>query len=212
MGRTTTPLVSFRDLALEAGIETKTVGVAVLRLIKSGHLHVVRTADDGPREYTPIVGEMTTVISKGDSPLGGVDVHPLHDVWLSSGLTGRHSHVFDLVDMGYRKASQVAVAGGMGRDTARDVLKVLVDVGLLGKEGTAYTVPDDVVETADRLAVDRGGTARRANLTARITEERARPRGDAEPVADTGLIRNEIDDDRRRREEDDELMRQLGLL
>lgn len=211
-GGTTTPLVSFRDLALGTGIETKTVGVAVSRLIKSGHLHVVSTADDGPREYTPVMGGMTTVLSKGAVPLRGLLVGPLHDVWLGSGLTGRHSHVFDLVHIGYRKASQVAAAGGMGRDTARDALKVLVAVGLLVKEGTAYTVPDDVVETADRLAVDLGGTARRVKLTARIAEERARPRGDAEPVAVAGLIHDDIEDDRRRREEDEELMRQVGIL
>lgn len=212
MGGTTTPPVSFRDMALMAAIETKTVRAAVSRLMESGGLHVVRTTDDGPREYTPIVGKMTTVLSKGDSPLRGVHVDPLHDVWSSSGLTGRHSHVFDLVDVGHRKASQVAVAGGMGRDTARDALKALVDVGLLEKDGTVYTVPIDVVDIADRLAVDLGGKARRANLTARITEERARPRGDAEPASDTGVIRNDLDDDRRRREEDEELMRQVGML
>ena len=66
---------------------------------------------------------------------------PVHDVWLSDGLTGRASHVFDLVDVGNRKASQVAAAGGMGRDAARDALAALVDVGLLEKQGTAYTVP-----------------------------------------------------------------------
>jgi Bifunctional DNA primase/polymerase, N-terminal len=212
MGGTTTPAVSFRDLALRTGIETKTVAAAVSRLIETGVLHVVRTTDDGRREYTPIEGEMTTVSSKGDSPLRGVPVDPLHDVWLSSGLTGRHSHVFDLVDVGHRKASKVAVAGGMGRDTARDALKALEGVGLLQKEGTVYTVPIDVVDTADRLAVDHGGKVRRANLTARISEERARPRGDAQPVADNEGIDNDDEYDRRRREEDDELMRQVGML
>lgn len=212
MGGTTTPPVSFRDLAVRTGIETKTVAVAVSRLIETGRLHVVRAADDGPREYTPKVGEMTTVLSKGAAPLRALLVDPLHDLWLSRGLTGRHSHVLDLVDVGYRKASQVAAAGGMGRDAARDTLKTLVDVGLLAKEGTAYTVPDDVVEAADRLAVDLGGTARRANLTARIAEERARPRGDAEPVAVAEVIYDDIEDDRRRREEDEELMRQVGIL
>lgn len=210
MGGTTTPPASFRDLALATGIETKTVGAAVSRLIESGRLHVVRSAEDGPRDYTPIVGEMTTVISKGAVPLRGLLVDPLHDVWLSSGLTGRHSHVFDLVDVGHRKASQVAVAGGMGRDTARDALRTLVDVGLLEKEGTVYTVPMDVIDTADRVAVDLGGKVRRANLAARISEERARPRGDAQPVAE--VIHNEDESDRRRREEEEELMRQVGIL
>ncbi|MGK2903146.1 MAG: hypothetical protein ACSLE7_09800, partial [Mycobacterium sp.] len=212
MGGTTTPPVSFRDLAVRTGIETKTVAVAVSRLIETDRLHVVRAAHDGPREYTPKVGEMTTVLSKGAVPLRALIVDPLHDLWLSRGLTGRHSHVLDLVDVGYRKASQVAAAGGMGRDAARDALKTLVDVGLLAKEGTAYTVPDDVVEAADRLAVDLGGTARRANLAARIAEERARPRGDDEPVVVAEVIHDDIEDDRRRREEDEELMRQVGIL
>jgi hypothetical protein len=100
----------------------------------------------------------------------------------------------------------------MGRDTARDALKALEGVGLLQKEGTVYTVPIDVVDTADRLAVDHGGKVRRANLTARISEERARPRGDAQPVADNEGIDNDDEYDRRRREEDDELMRQVGML
>lgn len=209
---TTTPPLSFRDLVLMTGIETKTVRAAVSRLIESGRLHVVRTSEEGQREYTPIVGEMTTVISKEAVPLRGLQVDPLHDVWLSSGLTGRHSHVFDLVDVGYRKATQVAAAGGMVRDTARDALTALVDVRLLKKEGTTYSVANDVVDTAGRLALDLGGKARRAKLTERISEERARPRGDAQPSADTEVVENDDDYDRRRREEDEELMRQVGIL
>jgi hypothetical protein len=69
-----------------SGIETKTVSTAVARLIESGRLHIVNSADDGTREYTPKVGEMTTVISKGESRLRGFLVDPLHEVWLSSGL------------------------------------------------------------------------------------------------------------------------------
>jgi hypothetical protein len=45
----------------------------------------------------------------------------------------------------------------MGRDTARDALRSLVDFGLLAKQGTAYSVPADVVEIADTVAVERGG-------------------------------------------------------
>jgi Bifunctional DNA primase/polymerase, N-terminal len=206
-GGTTTPLFSLRDLAERSGIETKTVRTSVSRLIASGRLYVVRTADDGPREYSPIVGEMTTVDSKGATPLKGLLVDPVHDVWLSDGLTGRASHVFDLVDVGNRKASLVAAAGGMGRDTARDALTALVNVGLLEKEGTAYTVPADVVDIADRVAMERGGLERALRLADRIQEERARPRGDAVP-----RVAEESDDDRRRREEDEELMRQVGML
>jgi hypothetical protein len=206
LGRMTTPAVSFRDLALVSGIETKTVGIAVSRLIESGRLYVGRTADDGLREYTPIVGEMTTVVSKGTAPLRGLLVDPLHHVWLSSGLTGRASHVFDLVDIGYRKAFQIAEAGGMKRDTVRDALRTLVDVGLLEKDGTAYSVPADVVDIADRLAVERGGLERSIRLEDRIRKERARPRGDAPPPVPN------IWDDHHAREEHDELMRHLGII
>lgn len=206
VGGTTTPTLSFRDLALLTGLETKTVSTAVSRLIESDRLYVVRAADDGSREYTSKVGEMTTVLSKGDSPLRGVLVDPLHDVWLADGLTGRHSHVFDLVDIGNRKASRVAAAGGMRPGTARDALRAMVDVGLLDKHGTVYTLPGDVVEIADRLAMEGGGLYRRIKLEERIGEERARPRGDAVPdVFDE-------DYDRRRREEDEELMRQVGMI
>jgi hypothetical protein len=210
LGRMTTPTVSFRDLALMSGIETKTVSNAVARLIELGRLYVVKTDEDGTREYTPKVGEMTTVVSKGHSPLRGVLVDPLHDVWLSSGLTGRASHVFDLVDIGNRKASQVAAAGGMGRDAARDALRTLVDVGLLDKQGTAYSVPADVVDSADTLAMERGGLERRIRLAERVAEERARPRGGA-AGAD---VDDAYDGDRRRREDEgaEELMRQLGII
>jgi hypothetical protein len=44
---------------------------------------------------------------------------------------------------------------------------------LFEKHRTIYTVPDDVVEIADRLAVDLGCPARRASPTQRITEESA---------------------------------------
>ncbi len=35
----------------------------------------------------------------------------------------------------------------MGYDTARDALAKLVDTGMLDTQGTAYSVPADVVET-----------------------------------------------------------------
>jgi Bifunctional DNA primase/polymerase, N-terminal len=206
LGSMTTPAISLRDLALRTGLETKTVNAAVSRLIDSGRLYVVRTTDEGPREYTPIVGEMTTAVSKGTAPLRGLLVDPLHDVWLSDGLTGRASHVFDLVDVGNRKASQVAAAGAMGRDATGDALRTLVDVGLLEKHGTAYTVVADAADIADRLAMDRGGLERYIGLADRIRDERARPRGDA--VLD---VPDENDDDQRRRD-DEELMRQLGMI
>ena len=41
----------------------------------------------------------------------------------------------------------------MAYDTARDALAKLVDAGMPGKDGTVYSVPADVVEIADRLAV-----------------------------------------------------------
>ncbi|GBG36847.1 bifunctional DNA primase/polymerase [Mycobacterium montefiorense] len=207
LGSVTTPAVSFRDFVLETGLETKTVRSALRRLIESAHLHVLRSTDEGTREYTPKVGEMPTDISKEAAPLKGLQVDPLHDVWLSDGLTGRASHVFDLVDVGFRKASQVAAAGGMGRDAARDALRTLVEVRLLDKEGTAYSVPADVVDTAQILAMERGGLGRRVRLEDRIGEERARPRGD---TARDGV--NDAYDEDRRRYEDEELMRQLGII
>jgi len=51
-------------------------------------------------------------------------------------------------------------AGGMAYDTARDALAKLVDAGMPGKDGTVYSVPADVVEIADRLAVLVGGSTR----------------------------------------------------
>lgn len=70
---------------------------------------------------------------------------------------------------------------------------------------TAYTVPTDVVDIADRLALERGGLERSIRLEDRIRKERAQSRGDAQPVPD-------IRDDHHVREEHDELMRHLGII
>jgi hypothetical protein len=152
--------------------------------------------------------------AKLHSPLNGLLVDPLHDVWLSSGLTGRASHVFDLVDVGNRKASHIAAAGGMKYGTARDALMTLVDVGMVEKQGTAYFVPADVVKTADRLAVELGGRDRRAKLAERIREERARPRGDVVRLVVDDVLDVDADDiyEDERRWHEEELMRQLGLI
>lgn len=205
---------SIRTLALVTGLEPKTVNSAVTRLIESIRLCVIGNDHEGAGEYTPIVRELTTVGSKGITPPRGLSVDPLHDVWLGDGLTGRHSHVFDLVSVGVRRAKQIATAGGMGYGTAREALATLIEVGMLERQGTAYSATAGVVEIADKLAVERGGAEKRAKLGERIREERARPRGDAirlaadeVPHADTG----EIDDDLRRWHEE-ELMRQLGLI
>jgi hypothetical protein len=126
---------------------------------------------------------------------------------LGDGLTGRHSHVFDLVSVDVRRAKEIATAGGMGYDTAREALRELVEVGMLEKHGTVYSVPSDVAQIADNLAVERGGPERWIKLADRIRDERARPRGDAAPdVSDDGH-----DDDLRRWHEE-ELMRQLGRI
>ena len=65
-----TASASVRALALTTGLEPKTVNSTVARLTESRRLCVVRTDDDGVREYAPIVGELTTVSSKGKAPLG----------------------------------------------------------------------------------------------------------------------------------------------
>jgi hypothetical protein len=213
MGRMTA-LASVRSLALLTGFEPKTVGSALARLIESGRQCIVGNDADGTPEYTPIVGELTTAVSE-ESPLRGFHVDALHDVWLGDGLTGRHSHVLDLVSVGVRRAKAIATAGGMGYDTARDALATLVDTGMVDRQGTAYSVPADVVEIADKLAVGRGGVNKRAKLAERIREERARPRGDAVRLA-AGDVTVDVDaddvyDDLRRWHEE-ELMRQLGLI
>ena len=139
MGRMTAP-ASVRTLALLTGLEPKTVNSAVTKLVKSGRLCIVGHADDGTPEYAPIVAGLTTVVSKGETPLRGFPVDPLSDVWLGDGLTGRHSHVFDLVSVGVYRAKDIATAGGMGYRTARDALAVLVDLRMLGKLDAIYFV------------------------------------------------------------------------
>lgn len=205
-----TTVASVRTLALLTGLEPKTVSAAVERLVKSGRLCVVGTAEDGSQEYAPVVGEMTTVVSKEMTPPRESSVDPLHVVWLGDGLTGRHSQVLDLVSVGVRRASEIAKAGGMSLDAAREALGVLVDTGLLERDGRAYNLPSDIDDIADRLAVSRGAVARKARLAGRIEEERSRPRGDVPPPDDGPAIHE--DDERRRREEELELMRQLGIL
>jgi hypothetical protein len=94
----------------------------------------------------------------------------------------------------------------MAYDTARDALAKLVDAGMLDRQGTAYSLPADVVQIADRLAVELGGRDRRAKLAERIREERARPRGDAVRLAVDDADQGASDDDRRRREVEEELI------
>jgi hypothetical protein len=232
-----TAACSARTLALLTGLEPKTVNSAVTRLVESGRLCLIGNDSDGVPEYAPIVGESTTgshtgfggdaapeyrpivgesttVISKGESPLRGFSVDPLHDVWLGDGLTGRHSHVFDLVSVSARRAKEIATAGGMAYDTARDALAKLVDAGMLDRQGTAYSVPADVVQIADRLAVELGGRDRRAKLAERIREERARPRGDAAQLAVDDVVDVDADDlgPHGWRWDQEELMRQLGII
>src|SRR6185312_12060869 len=92
MGAMAAP-ASVRTLALATGLETKTASISVARLVESGRLFIVKKAEDGTPQFAPIVGEMTTVRSKG-IPLG---IPALSEVWLSDGLGGRCSQVFDLV-------------------------------------------------------------------------------------------------------------------
>jgi hypothetical protein len=177
-----TASASVRALALVTGLEPKTVNSAVGRLTESGRLSVVRIDDEGVPEYTPIVGELTTVNGKGKTPIGigrgrtplrGFPVDPLHDVWLGGGLTGRHSHVCDLVSVGVRRAKEIATAGGMGYDTARDALATLVEARMLERQGT----PTPWLPTLSRSpkgwlwnrAVSNGGSS------SRIASERNAP-------------------------------------
>jgi hypothetical protein len=202
-----TTVASIRTLALVTGLEPKTVRSSSQRLIESGHVCVVGKDDDGSPEYAPTVPGLTTVVSKEESPLGDSLLDPLHVVWLGDGLGGRHSQVFDLVSVGIRSAKQIATAGGMGYSTARGVLTRLVGIGLLERHGTAYSVPNQVADTADRLSLELGGRAKHERLAARIQEERARPRGDASlDASDDGQ------DDELRRWHEEELMRQLGII
>ncbi|ORV49694.1 hypothetical protein AWC05_00805 [Mycobacterium florentinum] len=200
---------SVRTLALVAGLEPKTVSKAVARLVKSGRLYAVETDDGGTPDYAPIPGELTTVLVSKGMPLGIPVVDPLHDVWMSDGLTGRHGQVFDLVSVGITRANDIAKAGGMGYDTARDALSKLVNVGLLLRQGTVYTVPAGVVEIAGRLADELGGTDRREKLASRVLEERLRPRGDAAPAP---AVADDNSDDDLRDFHEQELLRQLGLI
>jgi hypothetical protein len=197
-----TALASVRTLALATGLETKTASNSVARLVESGRLFVVRKADDGTPEYALVVGEMTTVVTKG-IPLG---IPALSEVWLSDGLGGRCSQVFDLVGAGVRRATPIAKAGGMGLDAARDALAALVEAGLVIRNGLDHYIAPDAVEISDQLSKERGGLLRWVYLEERIRDERARPRGDEVAAAIAA------DDDRRRREEDEELMRQVGML
>ena len=145
---------------------------------------------------------MTTVISKG-IPLG---IPAVSEVWLSDGLGGRCSQVFDLVSAGVRRATPVAKAGGMGIDAARDALASLVEAGLVIRNGLDHDIAPDAVAVADQLSKERRGLLRWVYLEERIRDERARPRGDEVAAAKAA------DDGRHRREEHDELMRQVGML
>jgi DNA-binding transcriptional ArsR family regulator len=201
-------LASVRTLSLFTGLEPKTVSSATARLVNAGLVCVLRQDDNGT-EYGLVVPGLTTVPSKGESPLRGFPIDPLDEVWLSAGLSGRHSQVFDLVSVGICSAKEISTAGGMAYSTVRSVLSRLVEVGLLGRNGTAYTVAEQAEQIAEQLSMELGGLEKYVRLADRIEEERARPRGD-----EIAAAMKAADDDRRRQEEEDEqeLMRWLGIL
>ena len=66
-----TTLASVRALALLTGLEPKTVGIALARLLESGRLYTEGNGPDGTTEYAPIVRELTTVCCKGETPPTG---------------------------------------------------------------------------------------------------------------------------------------------
>lgn len=199
-------VASVRTLSLFTGLEPKTVHSATARLVKSESICILGQDDDGT-DYGLIAPGLTTVPSKGESPLRGFPIDPLDVVWLGDGLSGRHSQVFDLVSVGIRSAKEISTAGGMAYSTAREVLSRLVKIGLLEKEGTAYSVPEGAEQIAEELSRELGGLEKYVRLADRIDEERARPRGDELAAA------IEAENERRRRDEDEqELMRQAGIL
>ena len=205
-GQALAAVASVRTLSLLTGLEPKTVNWATARLVKSEAICILRQDDDGT-EYGLIVPGLTTVPSKGESPLRGFPVDPLDEVWLGDGLSGRHSQVFDLVGVGISSAREISTAGGMGYSTAREVLSRLVHVGLLDKAGKTYSVSDGAAQIAEELSRELGGLEKYVRLAERIDEERARPRADELAAA------IQAEDDRRRRDEDEqELMRQIGIL
>lgn len=198
-------VASVRTLSLFTGLEPKTVNSATARLVKLESICVLGQDDSGT-EYGLIVPGLTTVPSKGESPLRGFPIDPLDAVWLSDGFSGRHSQVFDLVNVGICSAKEINTAGDMAYSTARSVLSRLVEVGLLERNGTAYTVAEGAEQIAEKLSMEMGGLEKYVRLSDRIDEERARPRGDELAAA------VKAEDDRRRRDEDEqELMRQLGI-
>lgn len=104
---------------------------------------------------------------------GRFSPHPLHPLWCSDGLTGRHGHVLDLICHGLTTVAGIAEYLSTDKKTVRDTVKPLDRHGLIVKTAPGtYDPAEDLSALADRLAVELGGKSKREARHARFEVDR----------------------------------------
>lgn len=206
-------------LATHTGIKPDSVRVSLERLEEQGR--ITRSFPDNPHRInltSSVLGCYS--LFKYLYPPRDIDVdssfnfkstiHPLSELWRCDGLTGRHSHLFSLIDNGVSTHTDLVKRSGASKATVSDCVKQLIATGLITKseEGLSVaSVVDD--EFVHRLCMERGGYQATSGVSDRIRNSHERLEAwKAEQE------RKNIENYRRAMErphEEEELHRQLGL-
>ena len=205
-------------IATHAGIKPDSVREALDRLEKQGR--IARCFPDDPHKINlscSVLGCYLTI--KGEYPKGDIPgngsypvestVHPLDELWRCNGLTGRHGHLFALIDNGVGSGAELVRRSGASRATVSETLKALRKVGLIedSTEGLAVA-PGVDEEFVHGLCMDLGGYEARLRVKERISR-------DHERLEQWKFEERRANDERYRRAMDrpdnTELLDQLGL-
>lgn len=108
--------------------------------------------------YRLVCSETGGYLSKGNNLyLSKGAISPLDLVWRCDGLRGRHSHVFDLVQVGVQSQTDIARLSGSSKTNVSEVVTALQEHGLIHVNGRVITSVSNAPEVAYQLAQDLGG-------------------------------------------------------
>lgn len=99
-------------------------------------------------------------------------VSPLSTLWRCKGLTGRHSHVFALIDNGVSTNAELARRSGCSKSTVSDCVKALNEFGLITDGLTIAPGVDSSL--VHRLCVEHSGYESVISVGRAITEDHER--------------------------------------
>lgn len=137
-------------------------------------------------------------------------IHPLSELWRCDGLTGRHSHLFSLIDNGVVSHTELVKKSGGSKANVSDCLKHLVEAGLISKGEQGFSVSTDVDdEFVNRLCMEKGGYEATAGVKYRIRQSHERL--DAWKAEQERKNNHNLRSAMERPHEEAELHRQIGL-